>query len=258
MTAPRVFIALAALSLSSVPTTAQPLADVALETENLRESSSQSPRIYTNSDLSRFQRVSDTERPSPAVSGEVASDKSSDPSCEVEENHDNTSGNHFTIARCSDGATITFGSNSRTGSQWRWTVFPDGSQVGIDSCGDRWTYDARTTVYENTNGERRVGEGALRTRMGSAHCVIEPDLRVEEPAPSVAPAAAQPPSADGFPIWAATPGVETPTKEKRSGPDWDLIGRSRTGGAVYQCGDRRADPNRCLENGSPRSPDSAR
>jgi hypothetical protein len=89
-----------------------------------------------------------------------------EPSCKREEKFDPRSGNDFVIHRCDD-RVITIASNARTASHWQWTVFPDGSQEGINSCGVRWTYDAQTTVYTNTNGERRVGEGAFRERLAS-------------------------------------------------------------------------------------------
>jgi hypothetical protein len=56
------------------------------------------------------------------------------------------------------------------------THYPDGSSSGIDKCGDKWTYNAATTLYVNENGERRVGIGAFRQQLEgpTAKCANTP------------------------------------------------------------------------------------
>ena len=232
------------------------LVELARHVEDQRRHSADAPsQVYTNADLARFERGSDAERPladspptKPAASGERPS--GSPLSCQSEDIHDEKSGNEYLVKRCSDHTTSVQAFNPRTGAKWQWTVFPDGSEAGIDSCGSPWTYDARTTVYRNANGDMRFGESAFRTRMDSpASCEAEPDERTEETEPSPVPVTEGSPSLPfGFPVWAVIPrhrprGISP--EDKR-----EMIEKGRTGGMVWGCGDPQADPGRCLENGS--------
>ena len=97
------------------------------------------------------------------------------PPCQSNDSYDSRSGNRTRNIRCSDGTTVQVGSNARTGAKWQTKYFPDGSMEGIDSCENRWTYDANTTVYANDNGERRVGLGEFRRRLRSAELPCQSD-----------------------------------------------------------------------------------
>jgi hypothetical protein len=260
--APRWFIALGLLSLGSTSVVTQQqgsLADVAQKEEERRTTVTERSKVYTNADLERFERVSDSRsrsaesvRTTPTVPGEPQFGPRL--SCQSEETHDEKSGDHFLVNRCSDNTTNVQASNVRTGSRWQWTVFPDGSETGIDSCGVAWTYNAKTTVYRNANGEVRFGEGAFRFRVASpTRCQAEPGQRAEEAEPAPVTATEESPALPvGLPYWVAIPGygsVPRPRGDRR-----DMIENGRTGGMVWSCGDPKADPARCLENGSLRKP----
>ncbi len=165
------FVALFALSTLTAlaQTQGRSLADLAKAEEQRRSAVPLQPsKVYSNADLKRFERD-----PPPSSSPLI--------SCRSEEKYDDASGNAYLIQHCSDGSTRVFGSNSRTGSNWQQTIWPDRSQSGTDKCGNRWSYDAKTTVYTNDNGETRKGEGEFRKRLElSTPC--EKHAR-DEPAP---------------------------------------------------------------------------
>lgn len=48
-----------------------------------------------------------------------------------------------------NGGTYTQGINTRSNSAWSTTTEPDGSQYGIDSQGDTWSYDNQLDTYIN-------------------------------------------------------------------------------------------------------------
>jgi len=83
----------------------------------------------------------------------------------------------------------------------------DGSSSGIDKCGNRFTYDAKTTVYTNENGEKRVG-GEFRKRLEwPTPCKVDPGQRTDHAEPSavlVPEENPRPPVAR--PVWVVTPG----------------------------------------------------
>jgi hypothetical protein len=246
----RSLICLAVLVLTGTSAIAQQpsLSDIAKQEEQRRESVTEPSKVYTDADLERFARPSEVElgpatSVAPSGSSLTTGDESS---CQSEEKQPDTSGNHFVVQRCSDRTNI-WGSNLRTGSKWQWSVFPDGSEVGIDSCGVRWTYDAKTTVYKNSNGEIRFGEGDSRVRLEAAtRCEVEPVQRTE----AEQPVEESPSRRVVPPVWVVIPG-DTPgrTPAGKPEPTPQEIERGRTGGTVWPCENPNADPNRCLVNG---------
>jgi hypothetical protein len=153
----RSLICLAVLVLTGTSAIAQQpsLSDIAKQEEQRRQSVTEPSKVYTDADLRPV--VADV-----APSGGASSASST---CQSENRPADKFGNSYVIQHCSDGTTNELGSNSRTGSKWLNKYWPDGSSAGIDSCGNRWTYDAKTTVYANDNGEMRVGEGEFRRRL---------------------------------------------------------------------------------------------
>lgn len=78
--------------------------------------------------------------------------------------YDPSSGNQYRVLPGLDGRGATvYGSNPNTGSTWRQTIQPDGSQYGTDSRGNSWRYDSQTGMYRNPGaGVMCMGEGLLR------------------------------------------------------------------------------------------------
>ena len=62
-------------------------------------------------------------------------------------------------AKRSDSADGTI---QEYGANWQNTIFPDGSEQGSNSCGVRWSYDARTDRYETSLGENGQGKNVFR------------------------------------------------------------------------------------------------
>src|SRR5262249_33703509 len=74
------------------------------------------------------------------------------------------SGNMYNWNRESDGTTQVHGHNINTGSMWRTTIEPDGSQHGFDADFNYWRYNAGSKMYINFGtGKMCFGEGAART-----------------------------------------------------------------------------------------------
>ena len=76
--------------------------------------------------------------------------------------------NSYVVQRCADGDEASIRTNARTGVKWMTSYHRDGSMSGIDRCGYKWTFSARTLEYPNENGDRRTGEGTLREMEGPA------------------------------------------------------------------------------------------
>ena len=78
--------------------------------------------------------------------------------------YDWQSGNTYNWTTDSLGTTHLNGYNYGTGSSWRTTIQPNGSQSGFDSQGNYWNYDANTGFYQNYGtGRTCIGTGAMRT-----------------------------------------------------------------------------------------------
>ena len=58
------------------------------------------------------------------------------------------------------------GLNPRTGSMWRSTMQPDGSQRGTGSNGNTWRYNIQTGIYTNSDGTICTGKGYARVCTG--------------------------------------------------------------------------------------------
>ena len=70
-------------------------------------------------------------------------------------------------------------------------IHADGSQSGINKCGDRWTYDAQTKIYKNENGEIRQGEGAFVSGSNRPCLVPHNHFQKDRLAPTLANHSAQ-------------------------------------------------------------------
>lgn len=78
--------------------------------------------------------------------------------------YDWRSGNSYSWTTDRSGTTHLNGNNFGTGSSWRTTIQPNGSQTGFDSQGNYWTYDSNTGFYQNFGtGRTCTGTGAFRT-----------------------------------------------------------------------------------------------
>ena len=158
-------VSAAAAQQSEQPSLADLAAAAAADDDDRAEAS----RVFTNDDLGPVARPPEASGPGTEPDAGTAPDgdaaPASDPSCTSEETADDATGNHFQVERCANGTVRVRASNPRTGARWQWTVFPNRSQEGTDSCGVKWTYDASTTEYRNTNGEVLVGEDLFRERL---------------------------------------------------------------------------------------------
>ncbi len=64
-----------------------------------------------------------------------------------------------------DGSSTTRGSNPYTGSQWSSQRQPNGDQSGVNSQGQRWTYDNSTKTYDNPQAGQRCITSATGQRI---------------------------------------------------------------------------------------------
>jgi len=149
----RVLVALLALSSVSAAAQQKSFADIAREEEQRRQGIKEPSKVYTNDDLSPAGR--------PSIGSGLAS------SCASETKDDPESGNRYVSEHCADGTTRIQGSNARINATWSQMIYPDGSQAGIDKCGNRWTYSSRTTEYRNENGQIRKGDVDFRAQLES-------------------------------------------------------------------------------------------
>lgn len=76
--------------------------------------------------------------------------------------YDWRSGNRYSWDRDTSGTTTVRGSNLNTGSLWRTTIQPDGSQRGTDSQGNLWTVSSSGTYMNYGTGVICIGTGAAR------------------------------------------------------------------------------------------------
>ena len=58
-------------------------------------------------------------------------------------------GSVYTETETRDGGTYTQGINTQNNGTWSTTTEPDGSQYGIDSSGDTFSYDGELDTYIN-------------------------------------------------------------------------------------------------------------